>query len=147
MYISSVMLLLNITMKINSSGKERSHKLLQANCHISLLFMVFFNDVYYVNTLLSCTSAGLSHSSSFFFFFFVLSFGFLFVFCSSNVSIDEGMFGFSIGASKIGLGESTESNRPVCDDAISGLGGSGLVVVRCLQNMALSIMTKLYNGL
>jgi hypothetical protein len=25
-------------MKINSSGKERSHKLLQANSHISLLF-------------------------------------------------------------------------------------------------------------
>ena len=46
MYISSVMLLLYITMKINSSGKERSHKLLQANCHISLLFMVFFNDVH-----------------------------------------------------------------------------------------------------
>jgi hypothetical protein len=39
-----------------------------------------------------------------------------------------------------------ESNRPVCDDAISGLGGSGLVVVRCLQNMVLSIMTNLYNG-
>jgi hypothetical protein len=34
----------------------------------------------------------------------------LFVFCSSNISIDEGMFGFSIGASKIGLGELTESN-------------------------------------
>jgi hypothetical protein len=50
--------------------------------------------------------------------------------------IDEGMFGFSIGASKIGLGEFTESNRPVCDDALSGLGDSGLVVVRCLQNMA-----------
>jgi hypothetical protein len=31
-------------MKINSSGKERSHKLLQANCHISLLFMVFSID-------------------------------------------------------------------------------------------------------
>jgi hypothetical protein len=46
-----------------------------------------------------------------------------------------------------GLGESTESNGHVCDDAISGLGGSGLVVVRCLQNMALLIMTKLYNGL
>ena len=60
---------------------------------------------------MSCTSAGLSCSSSFFFFFFfVLSFGCLFVFCSSNISIDEGMFGFSIGASKIGLGELTESN-------------------------------------
>ena len=46
MYISSVMLLLYITMKINISGKERSHKLLQENCHISLLFIVFFNDVY-----------------------------------------------------------------------------------------------------
>ena len=46
MYKSSVMLLLYITMKINSSGKERSHKLLQANCHISLPFMVFFSDVY-----------------------------------------------------------------------------------------------------
>ena len=57
------------------------------------------------------------------------------------------MFGFSIGVSNIGLGEFTESNGPVCDDTISGLGGSGLVVVRCLQNMALSIMTKLYNGL
>jgi hypothetical protein len=45
-----------------------------------------------------------------FFFFFVLSFGFLSVFCSSNVSIDEGMFGVSIGASKIGLGEFRESN-------------------------------------
>ena len=32
-------------MKINSSGKERSHKLLQANYHISLLFMVFFNTI------------------------------------------------------------------------------------------------------
>jgi hypothetical protein len=32
------------------------------------------------------------------------------VFCSFNVSIDEGMFGLSIGASKIGLGEFTESN-------------------------------------
>jgi hypothetical protein len=84
---------------------------------------------------------------SFFFFFFVLSFGFLSVFCSSNVSIDEGMFGVSIGASKIGLGEFTESNGHVCDDAISGLGASGLVVVKCLQNMALLIMTKLYNGL
>jgi hypothetical protein len=50
------------------------------------------------------------------------------------------MFGFSIGASTIGLGELTESNRPVCDDALSGLGGSGFVVVRCLQNMTLSIM-------
>ena len=121
-YISSVKLLLYITMKINSSGKERSHKLLQANSHISLLFMVFFNDVYYVNTLLSCTSARLSCSSSFFFFFFFffLSFGFMFVFCSSNVSIDEGMFGFSIGASEICLGEFTESNGPVCEDAISG---------------------------
>ena len=114
MYISSVMLLLYIKMKINSSGKERSHKLLQANGHIFLLFMVFFNDVYYVNTLLSCTSDGLSRSSSFFFFFFFfLSFGFLSVFCSSNVSIDEGMFCFSIGGSKIGLGEFTESNGPV----------------------------------
>jgi hypothetical protein len=35
------------------------------------------------------------------------------------------MFGFSIGASTIGLGELTESNRPVCDDALSGLVGSG----------------------
>jgi hypothetical protein len=52
----------------------------------------------------------------------------LFVFCSSNVSIDEGMFGFSIGASKICLGEFTESNGHVCDDAISGLGSSGLLV-------------------
>ena len=146
MYISSVMLLLYIKMKINSSGKERSHKLLQANCHISLLFMVFFNDVYYVNTLLSCTSNGLYRSSSFFFFFFFLSFGFLSVFCSSSVSIDEGMFRFSIGASKIDLGEFTESNGHVCDDAISVLGGSGLVVVKCLKNMALLIMTKLYNG-
>jgi len=57
------------------------------------------------------------------------------------------MFGLSIGASTIGLDEFTESNGPVCDDAISGHGGSSLVVVRCLQNMALSIMTKLYNGL
>jgi hypothetical protein len=61
----------------------------------------------------------------------------LLVFCSSNVSIDEGMFGFSIGASEICLKEYTESNGPVCDDTISGLGGSGLVVLRCLQNMAL----------
>jgi hypothetical protein len=38
------------------------------------------------------------------------------------------MFGFSIGASTIGLGEFTESNGHVCDDAISGLGGSGLLV-------------------
>ena len=45
-----------------------------------------------------------------FFLFFFLSLGFLSVFCSSNVSIDEGMFGFSIGASKIGLGEFRESN-------------------------------------
>jgi hypothetical protein len=45
------------------------------------------------------------------------------VFCSSNVSIDHGIFGFSIGASKIGLDELTESNGPVCDDVISGLGG------------------------
>jgi hypothetical protein len=30
------------------------------------------------------------------------------------------MFGFSIGASKIDLGEFTESNGHVCDDAISG---------------------------
>ena len=37
--------------------------------------------------------------------------------------------------------------RSVCNDAISGLGGSGLVVVRCQPNMALSIMTKIYNGL
>jgi hypothetical protein len=36
--------------------------------------------------------------------------------------------------------------RPVCDDALSGLGDSGFVVVRCLQSMTLSIMTKLYNG-
>ena len=36
MYKSTVMLLLYITMKIKSSGKERSHRLLQANCHISL---------------------------------------------------------------------------------------------------------------
>ena len=57
------------------------------------------------------------------------------------------MFGFTIGASEICLGEFTESNGHVCDDTISGLGGNGLVVVRCLQNMALSIMTKLYNGL
>ena len=57
------------------------------------------------------------------------------------------MFGLSIGASKIGLGEFTESNGYVCDDTLSGLGGSGLVVVKCLQNMALLIMTKLYNGL
>ena len=56
------------------------------------------------------------------------------------------MFGFSIGASKIDLGEFTESNGQVCEDAISVLGGSGLVVVKCLQNMALLIMTKLYNG-
>jgi hypothetical protein len=69
------------------------------------------------------------------------------VFCSSNVSIDEGMFGFSIGASTIGLGEFTESKWHDCDDTISGLGGSGFAVVRCQQNMALSIMTKLYNGL
>jgi hypothetical protein len=52
------------------------------------------------------------------------------------------MFGFSIGVSNIGLGEFTESNGPVCGDAVSGLGCSGLVVVRCLQNMALSIMIK-----
>jgi hypothetical protein len=32
-------------------------------------------------------------------------------------------------------------------DTISGFGGSDLVVVRCLHNMALSIMNKLYNGL
>jgi hypothetical protein len=44
------------------------------------------------------------------------------------------MFGFSIGASKIDLGEFTESNGHVCDDALSVLGGSGLVVVKCLQN-------------
>jgi hypothetical protein len=56
------------------------------------------------------------------------------------------MFGFSIGASKIGLDEFTDSNGPACGDAISGLGSSGLVVVRCLQNIALSIMTKLCNG-
>jgi hypothetical protein len=61
-----------------------------------------------------------------FFLFFFLSLGFLSVFCSSNVSIDEGMFGFSIGASKIGLGKFTESNGLVCDDAISGLVGSAL---------------------
>jgi hypothetical protein len=59
---------------------------------------------------------------------------------SSNVSIDKGMFGFSIGASKIELGEFTESNGHVCDDAISVFGGSGLVVVKCLQNMALLIV-------
>ena len=53
------------------------------------------------------------------------------------------MFGFSIEARKIDLGEFTESNGLVCDDAIYGLGGIGLVVVRCLRNMALSIMTKL----
>ena len=77
---------------------------------------------------MSCTSAGLSCSSSFifFFFFFSLSFGFLFVFCSSNASIDEGMFGFSIGASEICLGEFTESDGPVCDDTISGLGVAAL---------------------
>jgi hypothetical protein len=69
------------------------------------------------------------------------------VFCSSHVSIDEGMFGLSIGASNIDLGEITESNGHVCDDAISVLGGSGLVVVKCLQNTALLIMTKLYNGI
>jgi hypothetical protein len=56
------------------------------------------------------------------------------------------MFGFSIGASTIGLGEFTESNEPVCGDAMSGFGGNGLPVVRCLQNMTLSIMIKLYNG-
>jgi hypothetical protein len=39
------------------------------------------------------------------------------------------MFGYSIGASKIDLGEFTESNGHVCDDAISVLGGRGLVVV------------------
>jgi hypothetical protein len=111
---------------------------------VFLLFMVFFNDVYLFNTLLSCASTGLSCYSSFFFFFFFLSFGFLSVLCSSNVSIDEGMFGLSIGPSNIGLGECTESNGPVYDDAISGLGGCGLVVVRCLQNMALSII---YTGL
>jgi hypothetical protein len=44
------------------------------------------------------------------------------------------MFGFSIGASEICLGEFTESDGPVCDDTISGLGGSGLVVVRCLKD-------------
>jgi hypothetical protein len=56
-----------------------------------------------------------------FLFLFLLRFIFrlLFVFCLSNVSIDEGMFGFSIGASTIGLGELTESNRPVCDDALT----------------------------
>jgi hypothetical protein len=83
----------------------------------------------------------------FFFFFFFFSFGCSCVFCSSNVSIDEGMFGFAIGANKIGLGEFTESNGPVCGDALSGLGGSGLVLVSCQQNIALSIMTSLYNGL
>jgi hypothetical protein len=31
------------------------------------------------------------------------------------------MFGFSIGASTLGLGEFTESNEPVCGDAMSGL--------------------------
>jgi hypothetical protein len=57
------------------------------------------------------------------------------------------MFGFSIGVSTIGFGEFKASNWPVCGDAIYGRGGSGLPVVRCIQNMALSIMTKLYNGL
>ena len=76
---------------------------------------------------MSCTSDGLSRSSSFFFFFFFLSFGFLSVFCSSNVSIDKGIFGFSIEASKLDLGEFTESNGHVCDDAISGLGDNGLL--------------------
>jgi hypothetical protein len=38
-----------------------------------------------------------------------LRLSFSFSFSSSNVSIDEGMFGFSIGASKIGLGEFTAS--------------------------------------
>ena len=130
-------------MKINSSGKERSHKLPQANCHISLLFMVFFSDVY-------CPVHQLGYPAlrlSFFFFFFFLSFGFLSVFCSSNIYIDGGKFGFSIGASTIGFGEFTESNGPVSGEAISDLGGNGLPVVRCLQNMALSIMTKLYNGI
>ena len=57
------------------------------------------------------------------------------------------MFGFSIGANTIGLGEFTESNGPVCGDALSGLMGNGLPAVRCLQNMALSIINKIYNGL
>ena len=38
-------------MKINSSGKERSHKLLQANCHISLLLwyslMMYIKSIHY----------------------------------------------------------------------------------------------------
>jgi hypothetical protein len=57
------------------------------------------------------------------------------------------MYGYSIGASTLGLGEFTESNEPVCGDVMSGLRGNGLPVVRCLQNMALLIMIKLYNGL
>jgi hypothetical protein len=64
--------------------------------------------------------------------------GFLSVFCSFNVSIDEGMFSLSIGASKIGLGEFTESNGHVCDDTISGLGGSGLVVADVQDNNVLT---------
>jgi hypothetical protein len=48
MHKSSVMLLLYITMKISSFGKERSHKLLQANWHISLLFWLTMS--YFVDT-------------------------------------------------------------------------------------------------
>jgi hypothetical protein len=54
------------------------------------------------------------------------------VFCSSHVSIDGRMFEFSIGASTLGLGELTESNEPVCGDAMPGLWGNGLPVVMCL---------------
>ena len=147
MYISSVMLLLYITMKINSSGKERSHKLLQAN--VTYLYFLWYSLMMYIKSIIIVLY--ISWIILLFVFLFLLLprfiFRFLSVFCSFNVSIDEGMFGLSIGASKIGLGEFTESNGHVCDDTISGLGGSGLVVVKCLQNMALLIMTKLYNGL
>jgi hypothetical protein len=54
------------------------------------------------------------------------------------------MFGFSIGASKIDLGEFTESNGHVCDDAISVLGGSGLVVVKCLVFEDLPVSVRVY---
>jgi hypothetical protein len=36
------------------------------------------------------------------------------------------MFGFSIGANTLGLGEFTEPNRPVCGDAISVIIGNGV---------------------
>ena len=140
MYKSSVMLLLYITMKINSSGKERSHKYTASK--LSHIF-VWYSLVMYIKSVHYCPVHKLNYPALRLF----LSFGFLSIFCSSNVSIDGRMFGFSIGASPLGLGECTESNEPVCGNAMSGLRGNGLPVVRCLQNMALSIMIKLYDGL